>query len=309
MIYRLEPATGLLNKGLAINGEYLRVYECTIKTEQKIEQKWLIQGGPYSGIAFFGMKYIKGTITFPLRVTPDDHLELAAQYLLENSARPFASLRIDTNHAVSNTPLTDQQHTPTDNNQLLSFDCCLVEKLTLTATNNPDAPIKVTADIIGTIDTRDLSNVVVPSNGTLLGRALTWADCSASNIFSAMRSTIGFTLECSCETKPLAFLLPGDTGSEQRNDQAQAIISYNPKWTGNYEEIVRLGTEQNTYIHGGWMIEGNLAFNIGPITAMMQNPLFKPADQPLTAKLIKRKVEFMAHMNPTIHQPGLFSFF
>lgn len=309
MIYRLETATGLLKRSIAINGDYLLVDECTVTTEQEIDHKWLIQGGPYSAIATFGQKMIKGTISFPLRVDADGHLEPAAQHILENAARPFTPISIDTNHVFHHFTLTSEYDEPDDNNELLSFDCCLVEKLTITATNSQGVPIKVTANIVGMIDSRVESNVITPAEGARLGRALTWADCSASTIYSALRSVYTFQIECSSKVEPLVFLLPMQTEGPDRNDQTQYLVSHECRWKGSYEEILQLSAEKESYIHGGWMVGGNLAFNIGPITAIIPVPLFKPSEQPLTAKFLKRKINFAAHMSPSKNQDSLFSFF
>ena len=67
-IYRLEPATGLLVRGIAVNDNYLIVENCTITTHQDIEQVWLIQGGAYPGPALYGKKFIEGQIVCPIRV-------------------------------------------------------------------------------------------------------------------------------------------------------------------------------------------------------------------------------------------------
>ena len=98
-------------------------------------------------------------------------------------------------------------------------------------------------------------------------------------------------------------LIPYQSGpagiASTRSDQVTFIGIKSVKWTGSVTEILRTGVEQNTFIHGGWMEQENLTFNIGPITATYITPLFKISQMPLTASVLTRTTEWSTMMKPS----------
>lgn len=299
-IYRLEADNGLLLKrGIKVNDDYLIVEECTLNQKQEISQKWLIQGGPYPGPAVFQKKIIEGTISVPLFVDEDYTIHPAIVTLLTNAERPFSSIKIDTNYAYSHfNPTVDDPGT--DNNELVSFDTCLVKKASISC--DVDSNVKLTFDIVGLIETRDPVDFTAVTDDYGIWNAVSWPECDASRFQSEMRSvsSLNFTINNDIQTP--VFLVP--SGSTTRSDQPTVMYANTCEWTGNYEETVVKGLEKETYIHGGWMVNENLVLTFGPLKTTLPVPLFKIGEQPLSGKFRKRKIDFLAQMQPSHRRIG-----
>lgn len=301
-----EVATGLLIRAININGNYIIVENFDLSPVQEVEELYLIQGGPRSAIGNIGLKHLEGQISCPVRVDNNGNLEAALWSLLDNAQNPDTPLVIQTNHTLSYFGLT-AEHGGSNSNQLVNLDCCVVKELTLNATNDLKSGVKLTASIVGTIDTNTPTVFVSPPDDYLLHRQLSFADCDASRYESDMRTVSQLEIKINNDVKLEAFLVGVDG---QRFDQPQVIGIAECKWTGHFEEILRKGVEVETFIHGGFMQNENLQFQFGPITATIKVPMFKIATQPLTANYLKRKTEFFAQIFPIIRNSAgdLFSY-
>lgn len=311
-VSRLEPATGLNVPGISVNGEFILVENFTVFQHQDIKMKWYAgQGGPRAGIADFGKKYITGEISFPLVVDRNARLLSGIRAILDNAQLPTKALRIDTNHALSHVSLTAEDG-GTDNNQLLTFDSCLITELSITA--EADGFVKVTAQVMGTIESRTASNLVLPPADDRLVRAITWADCDASRMQSAMRTVAKITVTIKNESETGVFLVPYDKQNDTsslpgaRHDQIDYLGIKQCEWSGDYEEMLRRGLSTEDFMHGGWMVGENLVLSFGPLDAIFQVPVFVPAEQPLGPKWLRRTTRFFAQISPEVKnvQGGLF---
>lgn len=305
---RIQFATGLLIRSVKINGSYLLVDNCTINQTQEIDMnKMYIQGGPGRAIANIGAKKFTGELSFPIRVDRDNILEPAVKKILEHAENPMYSLTLDTNHMLSHLGLTAESGA-TDNNALLTLDQMVLKSLTISASS--DDALKVSASFEGMIDVRTDSDYAVPDENHVMGRSLTWGDCDVNRYQSSMRSVSNFTLQINNEIETPSFLLPYEVAGTTRSDQVALIGVKEVKWTGEFSEFLRVGTELDTHIHGGWMVNENLQFNMGPITATYAVPLFEIAELPLTSKILTRKTKWNAMISPAqpMRKGGLFTF-
>jgi hypothetical protein len=305
---RIQFATGLLIRSVKINGSYLLVDNCTINQTQEIDMnKLYIQGGPGRAIANIGPKKFTGDLSFPIRVDKDNTLEPAVKKILEHAENPMYSLTLDTNHMLSHLELTAENGS-TDNNALLTLDQMVLKSLTISASS--DDALKVSASFEGMIDVRTDSDYAVPDENHVMGRSLTWGDCDVNRYQSSMRSVSNFTLQINNEIETPSFLLPYEVGGTTRSDQVALIGVKEVKWTGEFSEFLRVGAELDTHIHGGWMVNENLQFNMGPITATYAVPLFEIAELPLTSKILTRKTKWNAMISPAqpMRKGGLFTF-
>ena len=305
---RIQFATGLLIRSVKINGSYLLVDNCTINQIQEIDMnKMYIQGGPGRAIANIGAKKFTGELSFPIRVDRDNILEPAVKKILEHAENPMYSLTLDTNHMLSHLGLTAESGA-TDNNALLTLDQMVLKSLTISASS--DDALKVSASFEGMIDVRTDSDYAVPDENHVMGRSLTWGDCDVNRYQSSMRSVSNFTLQINNEIETPSFLLPYEVAGTTRSDQVALIGVKEVKWTGEFSEFLRVGAELDTHIHGGWMVNENLQFNMGPITATYAVPLFEIAELPLTSKILTRKTKWNAMISPAqpMRQGGLFTF-
>lgn len=305
---RGEVATGLLLRGVRVNGSYCIVENCSVFPHQEITEQAFIQGGAHLSIADIGKKTIEGEITCPLRVDRNGRLIPALSSLLRHAEDPTVPIRLDTNHALSALGLT-AENGGADGNLLLSLDCLVVKELSLTAGAQG---VKMKITFAGMVDGRGPIDYLVPPDAYKLGRALTWGDCTISRYESAMRTVMAFELTVSNEVDLPVFLvgLRPDGTDTGRSDQPGFVGVKQCKWGGNFEEMLRLGLDRETMIHGGWMQGENLALTFGPITATLTVPLFVPAEQPLTANFLRRKTAFFAMTVPSarLGQGGLFDF-
>ena len=305
---RIQFATGLLIRSVKINGSYLLVDNCTINQTQEIDMnKMYIQGGPGRAIANIGSKKFTGELSFPIRVDRDNVLEPAVKKILEHAENPMYSLTLDTNHMLSHLGLTAESGA-TDNNALLTLDQMVLKSLTISASS--DDALKVSASFEGMIDVRTDSDYAVPDENHVMGRSLTWGDCDVNRYQSSMRSISNFTLQINNEIETPSFLLPYEVAGTTRSDQVALIGVKEVKWTGEFSEFLRVGAELDTHIHGGWMVNENLQFNMGPITATYAVPLFEIAELPLTSKILTRKTKWNAMISPAqpMRKGGLFTF-
>ena len=305
---RVQFATGLLIRSVKVNGNYLLVDNCTINQTQEIDMnKLYIQGGPGRAIANIGAKKFTGDLSFPLRVDRDNQLEPAIKTILQHAENPMYAIRLDTNHMLSYLGLT-AENGGTDNNALLTLDQMVLKSLSISAA--VDDVVKVSASFEGMIDVRTDSDYAVPDENHVMGRSLTWGDCDASRYQSSMRSVSSFTLQINNEIETPAFLMPYTDAGIARTDQVALIGVKEVKWTGEFSEFLRVGTELDSHIHGGWMVGENLQFNMGPISALYTVPLFEIAELPLTSKILKRKTKWNAMISPAqpMRQGGLFIF-
>jgi hypothetical protein len=305
---RIQFATGLLIRSVKINGSYLLVDNCTINQTQEIDMnKMYIQGGPGRAIANIGAKKFTGELSFRIRVDRDNILEPAVKKILEHAENPMYSLTLDTNHMLSHLGLTAESGA-TDNNALLTLDQMVLKSLTISASS--DDALKVSASFEGMIDVRTDSDYAVPDENHVMGRSLTWGDCDVNRYQSSMRSVSNFTLQINNEIETPSFLLPYEVAGTTRSDQVALIGVKEVKWTGEFSEFLRVGAELDTHIHGGWMVNENLQFNMGPITATYAVPLFEIAELPLTSKILTRKTKWNAMISPAqpMRKGGLFTF-
>ena len=294
LLQRAEYATGLLVRSIKINGKYLLVERCTLNQVQDIDTPTqYIQGGPITSISEFNSKKITGEITFPVRIDYDGNLDPATKILLQHAERPTTALTIDTNHLLMHYSITAED-IATDNNELLKITTAVISSLTISAA--PGQEIKITATFEGMLDSVVASEYVVPDDDDYLGRALTWGDFSVSREESSMRNVndASVTITNSIETPSFLIAYP----SEIRNDQVGLIGVKGIKWTGKVGELVRMGAELDTFIHGGWMLYENLTMSFGPINANFNNPLFKITQTPLTASVLTRQIDWTALTNP-----------
>ena len=304
---RFEAASGLLVRSIKVNGHYLFVDSCNVNPEQEIDLIHLIQGGPGTAIANIGIKKIAGQIACPIRVNRSGVIDPAVKALLQHAERPMSALRIDTNHVLSHVSLTAEAG-GTDNNQLLSLDTVVINELKITA--SPEGGLQLTAQVVGMIDACDPSDYAAPAPGQLLGRELNWGDCEASRWESQMRNIASLEITINNEVEALVFIPPITTLGNERDDQIDLVGVKSCKWSGKLEEVMRVGAEKETHIHGGWMQNENLRLVFGPITATLACPLFKIAEVPLSAKTLQRTTAFFAQIKPNtpMSPGGLFAF-
>ena len=311
ILSRSEFATGLIIRSIKINGYYLLVDNCTINQTQNIDtQESFIQGGPGSAVANLESKKVTGNISFPVRVDKNYHLEPAVIEILNHAQNPTIALEMDTNHVLLHKDIT-AENGGTDNNELLKINTMVISQLSITCSQNETVNMNVSFE--GMLDDAPSSDYAVPDPDQLLGRALSWGDCNASREESSMRMVTSFNLTVSNATETPAFLIPYQSGpagiASTRSDQVTFLGIRSVKWTGSVTEILRTGVEQNTFIHGGWMEQENLTFNIGPIKATYITPLFKISQMPLTASVLTRTTEWSTMMKPSrpMTADGLFT--
>ena len=305
---RIQFATGLLIRSVKVNGDYLLVDNCTINQTQEIDMnKMYIQGGPGRAIANIGAKKFTGELSFPIRVDRDNVLEPAVRTILQHAENPMYSLTLDTNHMLSYLGIT-AENGGTNDNALLTLDQMVLKSLSISA--SVDDVLKVSASFEGMIDVRADADYAVPNENHVMGRSLTWGDCDVSRYQSAMRSVSNFTLQINNEIETPSFLMPYVATGTTRSDQVALIGVKEVKWAGEFSEFLRVGTELDTHIHGGWMVNENLQFNMGPISATYAVPLFEIAELPLTSKILTRKTKWNAMISPAqpMRKGGLFTF-
>jgi hypothetical protein len=308
VLSRVQFATGLLIRSVKVNGDYLLVDNCTINQTQEIDMnKLYIQGGPGTAIANIGVKKFTGELSFPIRVDRDNVLEPAVKTLLQHAENPMYALTLDTNHMLSYLGLT-AENGGSDSNALLTLDQMVLKSLSISC--SIDDQVKVSASFEGMIDVRTDSDYAVPNENHVMGRSLTWGDCDASRYQSSMRSVSNFTLQINNEIETPVFLMPYEAAGTTRSDQVNFIGVREVKWSGEYSEFIRVGADLETNIHGGWMVDENMQFSFGPITATYNVPLFQISELPLTSKILSRKTKWNAMISPAqpLRQGGLFTF-
>lgn len=300
ILTRSEFATGLLVRSVKINGNYLLVDECNINQTQNIDTNAsYIQGGPGNSISLYDAKKISGSLSFPLRVDGNNNFELAAKTIINHAQNPVSALTMDTNHILNHIGLTAENHA-TDNNQLLKIDNLIVSSLSITCSQN-DA-VKINLNFEGMIDTVENSNLSIPNENAILGRALSWGDCDAYRSESSLRTINGFSIQITNNIETPNFLIPYQTPesgiASTRSDQIAFLGLSSVKWSGNYTEFVRMGSDLETFIHGGYMSNENLTFEIGSMKILFTNPLFKITQVPLTSNILTRTIEWSAVTKP-----------
>lgn len=289
-----ETATGLLVRGLSINGDYLIVDNCTLFPVQEVDEKYFIQGGPRGAIADIGNRHVEGQITCPIRVDEDYKLEPAIEHLLDNAQNPDTALVIHTNHVLSHLGITADSW-GTDDNKYVNLDCCTIKDLVLSVTE--DEGVKLVVSIVGMIDTTSETELVEPPDDYLIHRTLSFADCDVSREESDMRTVNKLEIRIVNNTEMPKFLMAMNA---EPSDQPFCIGTSSTKWQGSFEETLRKGVEAETFIHGGFMYNENLVFCFGPLKATIKYPMFKIGEQPLTSTTLIRKTEFFAQMLPTL---------
>jgi hypothetical protein len=307
ILSRGEFSTGLNTKSICVNGDYLIVEECNINQVQDHNLNNYIQGGPAYAIYNLGAKKYEGSISFPLRVDKNGNLETAARTLLTYAARPMSSLRIDTHHVLSHFNAT-VSNPGSDNNQLLSLDSVVINSLTIKTSDG--GPVNVTLSVTGMVDAGTGSTFNINEN-SLQGRVLSFAECNAFRKESSMRTTSEFEIKIENELITPVFLMPYYAGAGvTHKDQIELIAVKTTKWSGSITEVSRQGSDQQTFIHGGFMQFQNLTFEIGSITASFPNPVFNIAQTPLSSQIIRRTTSWIGINKPdaSMQANGLFTF-
>ena len=322
---RGELATGLLVRGISINGDYILCDQCSVSPTQEIDLEWYAgQGGGYGAIANIGVRKIEGKFTIPLRKKRDGTLESAVVALL-TAAQAGSAFRVDTNHVLTHPRLT-AEYGGTDNNELLTLTCCVVRELKINVGADSAAKIEVTIDGLIDYRTRSKDEVTPPSDG-LAGRAINLTECSVVRFLSAGHtlSTIEFSISNTIEQ--LIFIPPYYANNRDNTatdtspiypmdprpyslmaDQPGYIGVKQSKWSGKFDEVIRLGLGTESYEHGGWAyraLEGGgvtysdmMVMQFGPLSVSIPTPLYKVATQDIVPGLFVRSVSFMAQMAP-----------
>lgn len=312
ILTRGEFATGLITRGIKINGNYLLVDSCNINQSQQIDtSEKFLQGGPGSSVSDIGAKKITGDISFPIRVDGNGDLETPVIDLLNHAQSPISALTMDTNHVLVHRDLT-AENGGTDNNQLLKLNTLIISSLTIDCSKDSNLQCKVNFE--GMIDEEEASDYSVPDSTKVIGRALSWGDCDMSREESSMRTVTSFSVTVTNTVEAHSFLIPYQTPASgiasTRSDQIQLLGFSAVKWTGTVSELVRSGADLNTFIHGGWMVDENLIINMGPITATFPIPLFNIATLPLTSSILTRTTNWTSLIRPRrpLTTGGLFTF-
>jgi hypothetical protein len=307
ILTRGQFATGLQTQSICVNGDYLLVENCDINQTQELDINYYVQGGPAASIYNMGAKKHEGSISFPLRVDKNGNLEPAAQTLLTYAARPMTALRIDTHHTLSHFSAT-VDNPGSDNNQLLSLDAVVINNLSIKSSDG--GPITVSLSVTGMIDAGTGSTFNINENA-LMGRVLSFAECNVSRKESSMRTTSEFEINIENDLLTPVFLMPYYAGAGvTRKDQIELIAVKTTKWSGSIIEILRQGSDQQTFIHGGFMQFQNLNLEMGSITASFPNPVFKISQVPLTSQTIRRTTSWIGINKPdaSMQANGLFTF-
>ena len=310
ILTRAEFSTGLNTKGICVNGKYLIVENFNVNQVQDHDLNNYIQGGPAYAIYNLGAKKYEGSISFPLRVDQDGNLEEASKIILQYAAKPMSALRIDTHHLLSS-KTTTVVNPGTDDNKNLSLDSVVISSLTLTASENNNVMVNINLTAMVDTETESTFNF---STEYILGKTLSWADCNASRKESSMRTTSSIEVRIENQLITPVFLMPylsfpGSAVTEQ-NDQIELIGIQSTKWSGSFTEVIRNGSDLNTFIHGGLMHDSNLVLRFGPVTTTYPNPVFKIGQTPLTAQIIRRTTECSGINKPdaSMNDNGLFTF-
>lgn len=300
ILNRAEFATGLLVRSVKINGNYLLVDDCNINQNQDIEtENSYIQGGPANYVAYYNAKKISGSLSFPIRVDANNNIESAVVSIINHAQNPINVLTLDTNHLLTHLELTAENHA-TDNNKLLRIDQLVISSLNIKCSQNE--PVQVSVNFEGMIDSETNSDYSIPNENTLLGRALSWGDCNAYRAESSLRTINSFNIQIENKVETPIFLLPyqsPESGfASTRNDQIGLLGFSSVKWSGSYTELVRMGADLETFIHGGYIKDENVTLEIGPMKAIFQNPLFKISQLPLSSSYLARTIEWSAITKP-----------
>jgi hypothetical protein len=317
---RMEAATGLLISGVAINGDFLLVSDCTITNQQEIEPVWLVgQGGPRSAIADFSGRRIEGKLSFPLRVTTSGQLEDAAITVITAAQHPDTPVRLDTNHTLVTSYIVAESNAA-DYNELLSLDTVIFNKLTISATAEKGAAIE--ANFQGIVQVRAAAAFAVPADGTRGGRQIGFTDCGCSRFSNTLRPAQSYSVEIENKSVFRNLILPAvrdnrdpsqvtpDQGTVEPNwnfmaDQSQFLCTGEMKISGSYEEMARLGADRESFVHGGYSwqpsggVQDNLTLHFGPLRATFVVPIYKATEQPLLPGLVKRTVRFFSQVSPS----------
>jgi hypothetical protein len=307
ILTRGQFASGLQTKAICINGEYLLVESFDVNQVQETEVVNYIQGGPAYAIYNIGAKKYEGNITLPIRVDRDGNLIPAIKTLLQYAQRPMTALRIDTHHLLSHFEATVVDP-GSDNNKNLSLDCVAITNLSLTASEGSEVKINISVTGMSDYNTESVFDF---ETDQLMGRVLTWADCSVFRKESSMRTTSSFEITIENQIVTPVFLMPFYVGAGvTKNDQIELIGIQSTKWSGNVVEVIRQGSDLETFIHGGFMHNQNLNLNIGPITTTFLHPVFKIAQNPLTSQVIRRTTSWIGINKPdaSMNANGLFNF-
>lgn len=295
ILTRGEFATGIILRSIRINNYYLLVESCDIVQEQEFKTAHYLQAGPGVSITNIGAKKFSGNIKCPVRVNSSGQLDDAISELLQHAENPISTITIDTNHVLSHFNLTAESEI-TDDNRLISLDSVVVKSLALSVSDG--GIVSLEADFEGMVDTRTDYVPVTPVNH--LGRPIGWGDCHIYRQESAMRTVTKFSLKLSNKIETPIFLMAGDSSFASRDDQIQLVGISEISWTGDFDEIVRTGADQNTFIHGGYKVQDYLTIEIGPIKATVPVTMYQKASMPLTSGLIKRSTKWEAIMAPEL---------
>jgi hypothetical protein len=320
----MEVATGLLVRGVRINGHYLLVDRCDVGTKQGVEPAWFVgQGGPHAAIANFEGRTIEGSISLPLRVMQDGSLEEGVLALVDAAQNPQKPIRIDTNHTIVSSYVTAEVGA-TDYNELLSLNELTVTRLKIRGAS--DQPIMVEASFTGIMSRREPTNYVAPPTGTSwLGRQLSFIDCSCSKFASAMRTARAYQIEIQSKVETHHVIppihidnrdpdqTPPDSGSPYQihhsfmPDMAKLVGNTETVFRGVYEETARVGSDRESYVHGGYAwrpngdVRDDLVMHFGPLKATFKVPAYSPSEQPLAVGQVIRTVKFFSQRKPSAY--------
>lgn len=297
-INNIEASTGLLLKSISVNGYYLFVESCNIMVQQEISPEWFLQAGPRASIFKYGNRVISGNIKTPIRIDGDGKIETSIQQILLHAQNPDSTLIINTNHNLITDKIIADSCDGVQDNHLLSFKCMAIKELSINASLTSEMLLNI--DLIGVLDTRDESSFIGPSDGYMLGRTLTLADCRLNRTNSLINTLTEISINIQNKLEPNVYITP-KINNIDRTDLPEYLKLFGTVWEGSFEQFLRRGIEASNYIHGGSFANANLTLDFANVSVLFKQPLFKTTEQPFSKDILKRKSSFYSQNSPNLH--------
>ncbi len=273
----------------------------TIYPTQEMDIIDLTQGGIRSHVYTKEKKTIQGNLSIPLYLNKNGEVAEACKKIISLADNPLNNFNLAMNFGVMGTERTAllyQKKWDTSLHRRLTFECAVINKLSLTIEKNSNVSLELSFIALPEKEDSLINDYdfEVPYEN-LMSRHCSFADCIITRLDDTvfLKDITNFSLEWE-NPMELIYLIPGSP--EMSRDYANYIaLSKSTKITGYWEELKRAcdwSDELSKWNHGGYARGDIIKVRIADITGIIQDPLYKLEEQPLSVGILKKKTNFIA---------------
>ena len=294
---------------VSLNGHQLYLQrEFSPTTEQELEPRRYLQGGPRTSIYYMGSRVVKGQFQVPFSISSDGSIDTGIKELLKAAQYPLSTNILNTNYLLSHSGITAIDNIGFGKYTRAAFEPFGITDLTLSVLNN--GPVMLNVQFIAMVSATEAGVTPNPAVSSLMRRNLIYADCKVSltNPQYHWDTANSIELNIKNEIPPIVVL----KNYSSTTDQPEVLAMKSSDVWGTITSSVNRGSmyDEIDSLPSGGQIGENLIFDFGGLAiANFPHVIMKITNQKISGtEMIQRTTEFLTAFNtPSLTETeGLF---